>query len=314
MRSASINKYLRRVENNLLRIEDFHKRGCPVDSSMGELYLDLKNLGAYLKQVQSEDISTTSQELAESNERYKELLLKYESLVDKIQSREERGVVASSKTLPLWFESLSKVYPGFWGSFERLATAFGLGMIGFTIIGPSYFLAAGQIPFAQYYQLEMNTLNALVFVLGIFIGLLLHEFAHAVVLAHNGIGIKRVGAMAGSMLGGFVEAEESSFLQAHPRVHFRFNAAGIGTNLLLAVVLMLIGGLMSSQVLIFLGLGSLFFGFINSYPIKPLDGGWVYGDLVNSYLKDDKVRNSLLTLPLLMFVVWILLFVRSALM
>ena len=115
------------------------------------------------------------------------------------------------------------------------------------------------------------------------------------------------------MLGGLWKLRKAAFFKPIPG-SFRFNAAGIGTNLLLAVVLMLIGGLMSSQVLIFLGLGSLFFGFINSYPIKPLDGGWVYGDLVNSYLKDDKVRSSLLTLPLLMFVVWILLFVRSALM
>ena len=64
-------------------------------------------------------------------------------------------MVASSKTLPLWFEGLSKVCPNL--EFERLATAFGLGMIGFTIIGPSYFLAVGQITFAQYYQLEMTT-------------------------------------------------------------------------------------------------------------------------------------------------------------
>ena len=104
MQSASINKYLRRLEKNLLRIEDFQEKGCPVDSSMGELYLDLKNLGAYLKQVQSEDISTTSQELAESNERYKELLLKYESLADKYNPG-RTGSGSQQQTLPFGLRS-----------------------------------------------------------------------------------------------------------------------------------------------------------------------------------------------------------------
>ncbi len=314
MQSASINKYLLKLEKNLLQIEGFKKKGSPIESSMGELYLDLKNVGAYLKQAQREEKSIISQELAESTERYKKLLLKFESLADDVQSQDDRMVVASSQALPLWFERLSESNSGLWRNYERLASGFGVGMIGLTIIGPTYYLALGKVPFLEYFQLEISAVNALIFMLGIILGLVVHEFAHGVVLANNGIGIERVGAMAGSMIGGFVEAEESSFFLANPGVHLRFNAAGIGTNLLLFLLLMVMGWLASSQVLVFLALGSLFFGFINSYPIKPLDGGWVYGDLVKLYLKGDKLKNLFYTLPLLMFVVWIAFFIRLALL
>ncbi len=314
MQSASINKYLIKLEKNLLRIEEFQKKGCPIESSMGDIYLELRNVGAYLKQAQAEEKSIINHELADTFERYKKLLLKFESVADEVQSQDERMVVASDKALPQLFARIIKRCPGFWKNFERLASGFGFGMVGLTIIGPTYYLAAGKVPFMQYYQVEMSAVNALVFVVGVIVGLCVHEFAHGIVLANNGIGIKRIGAMAGSMVGGFVEAEENSFFQADPRVHWRFNAAGIGTNALLGVILAVVGLLTSSQEFLFLALGNLFFGFINSYPISPLDGGWVYGDLIKLYINSKKVNNIFMALPLVIFVLWISLFIRFALL
>jgi Zn-dependent protease len=96
-------------------------------------------------------------------------------------------------------------------------------------------------------------------------------------------------------------------------VHLRFNASSIGTNFLTAVVLSLIGVLISSELLLYLALGNLFFGFINSFPITPLDGGWVYEDLVNLHLANKKVKGFFLSARFVIFVLWLLLFTFSCL-
>ncbi len=314
MQLAKINKRLSGLEKNLDSIQAFQQKGCPVESSMGDIYLDLRGIEEYLKGVRAEDNKTLDQELAETTERYKNVLAKFESIADEGGSQDQGMVMASSSTLPDFFCRITERYRNACKTFEQIATMFGVGMIGFTVMGPAYFLSVGKFPFIQFSDGVVSAINGLVFVVGIIVGLCVHEFAHGIVLANNGIKIKRVGAMAGSMVGGFVEADETSFFQADPKVHLRFNAASIGTNALLAVVLIVIALVTSSQEVLFLALGNLFFGFINSYPISPLDGGWVYEDLIKLYINSERARDVFLALPFVVFVLWIVLFIRYALL
>ncbi len=311
---ANLNKHLSKLEKNLDRIQAFQEKGCAVESSLGDVYLDLRDVGAYLERVQTEKDIKMDKELAETTERYKNLLAKFELIANEEKLHDEGMVMASKSTLPEFFCRITSRYRIVWRVFEIMSTVFGVGMIGFTLISVTYFLAVGNVPFKQFYVGAVSAANGLMFMAGVVLGLCVHEFAHGVVLAYNGIGIKRVGTMAGSMVGGFVEADETTFFQAEPRVPLRFNASGIGTNFLLAVVLVVIGILTSSQLLLFLALGNLFFGFINSFPISPLDGGWVYEDLVKFYLNSEKVKGIFRSLPFVVFILWIILFIRYALL
>lgn len=311
---TSLNKHLSKLEKNLASIETFRNKGCPVDSSLGEIYLDLKNVGVYLQEAQSQDNEKTNQELAKTTERYRNLLAKFESIADDVNVQDQGMVISSNNTLPEFFVRITSRYQDWWKKFERITTLFGIGMIVLTIVGPTYYLAVGNIPLMQYIELEMSGVSALVFILGLILALVVHEFAHGIILANNGIKIMRVGAMAGSMVGGFVEAEETTFFQSEPVVRLRFNATGLGTNALLALILLVIGIASSSQLFLLLALSNLFFGFINSFPISPLDGGWVYEDMIKLYLTNPQVKRFLLNLPLGIFVLWIILFIRFALL
>ncbi|KUG04315.1 hypothetical protein ASZ90_018322 [hydrocarbon metagenome] len=314
MQLASINKYLIKLEKNLLRMEKIQEKGCPIDSSLGELYLDLRDVGAYLNKTQAEENMEIKQELVDATEKYKKLLKKFEAISDADSMQEKGMVMASNSTLPDFFYGITNRYKLGWKYFERIAASFGIGMIGFSIISPTYYLLMGQLPFVTGFDGLVSGTNAIVLVLGVILGLCVHESAHAIVLANNGIMIKRIGAMAGSMIGGFVEAEETSFFQADPKVHLRFNAAGIGTNALLALILISLGVVTSTSWLVLLAVGNLFFGFINSFPITPIDGGWVYEDLVKLHLASNMVKRIFLSLPLLIFILWIILFIRLALL
>lgn len=313
-RLTNLDKHLSRLEKNLDRIKAFQEKGCAVESSLGDIYLDLRDTGAYLERVQAEKNTKMDEKFAEITERYKNLLAKFELVADEVKLQDQGMVMASNSTLPDFFYRITSRYRIVWRVFEIISTVFGVGMIGFTLTGVTYFLAVGNIPFMQFYNGAVSAIYGLVFMVGIILGLCIHEFAHGVVLANNGIKIKRVGTMAGSMVGGFVEADETTFFQAEPRVPLRFNASGIGINLLLAVILAAIGILTSSQLLLFLALGNLFFGFINSFPISPLDGGWVYEDLIKLYLTSDRAKGIFRLVPFVVFLLWIILFIRYALL
>ena len=311
---AGLNKHLSKLEKDLIRIKAFKEKGCAVGSFLNDAYLDLTDIGGCLKRAQTENTTIIDEELGETTQRYKNILAKFESIADEVDLQDEGMVMASSSTLPDFFYRITSRNQSIWKLFEKITTVFGIGMIGFTLIGLTYFLAVGNIPFIHIFGGGMSGIKAFVFVVGIVVGLCVHEFAHGVVLANNGIKIKRVGAMAGSIVGGFVEADEDTFFQAEPRVHLRFNAASIGTNALLAVILVIIGLLTSSELLLFLALGNLFFGFINSFPISPLDGGWVYEDLVKLYLTSKKLKDIFLSARFVFFIIWIILFIRLALL
>jgi Zn-dependent protease len=204
-------------------------------------------------------------------------------------------------------------YRSFWKIYEMISTLFGVGIIAFTLIILTYFSAYGHFPLMQQHNGGSLLIKAVGFMIGLVAGLCVHEFAHGVVLANNGIKIKQVGVMAGSIVGGFIEADEDTFFQADRKVHLRFNASSIGTNALFAVLLGFIAVLTSSDLLLFLSLGNLFFGIINSFPILPLDGGWVYEDLINIYLKNKTIKKILLSVRFAFGIIWLILFTCSVL-
>ncbi len=311
---TGLYKQLSKLEKNLDRIQAFQDKGCAVESSVGEAYLELRDTGAYLKRVQEVKNTKLDEELAEIAEKYQNLQVKFQSIADEVNVHDQGMVMASSNTIPDFFYRITSRNRAMWKFYEIIATVFGVGMIGFTLLSITYYLIVGNIPFSQFTDGVISGINALIFVIGIVLGLCVHEFAHAIVLANNGIRIKRIGTMAGSMVGGFVEADEITFMQAEPVVHLRFNASSIGTNAMVAVVLVLVGLLASSQLLLFLALGNLFFGFINSFPISPLDGGWVYEDLIKLYLDSKIVKGIFTSVPFGFFILWIILFIRNALL
>lgn len=310
---VGLNNHLCRLEKNLARIQAFQEKGCPVDSSLNDAYSDLIDIGSCLKRAHTEESGKSNEEFDKINEKHKKIVAKFEAITNEVKSQDEGMVLASKSIIPDFFYRITSRYRPMWKFYEAITTVFGIGIIAFTLIGLTYFCAFGNIPFIQFHEGGIPGINAFSFVIGVIMGLCVHEFAHGVVLANNGIKIKRVGAVAGSIVGGFVEADETTFFQANPKVHLRFNAASIGTNALVAIILGLIGLITSSDLLLFLALGNLFFGFINSFPISPLDGGWVYEDLVNLYLNNKKVKNVFLSARFVIFVLWIILFTNSAL-
>jgi len=309
---TGLNKRLDRLEKSLARIQSFQEKGCPVDSSLNDFYAELTDLEKRLRKAQAEILGQADGGLGDIAARHKSLLARFEAIASDGKPQAEGMVLASAHTLPDFFRRITSRNRCLWKAYEYIAAFFGIGIIVFTVTILTYFFAFGRLPFVQLSSGALSGVNTLAFVIGILFGLGVHEFAHGVVLANNGIVIKRVGAVAGSIVGGFVEADEETFFAAAPRVHLRFNAAGIGTNALLAVIFGIPGLLASSGPLIYLALGSLFFGFINSFPISPLDGGWVYEDIVKLYVA-KKARGIFLAARFALFVIWIVLFTYSVL-
>ncbi len=305
----SLNKHLSKLEKNIAKISYFQEKGYTISTSLQDVYLDIRNVGDYLKGVEDDN----QEELAEINAKYKSLLVKFDTLANQASPQAEGKVMASDNTLPELIYGITSRYPAICLFFEKVVTILGIGMVAFTLLGMTYFLAVGNIPFLKTSGGITSGIDALILLIGVILGLLVHEFAHAVILANNGIKIVRIGVIAGSIVGGFVEADEDTFLKADPQVHLRFNASSIGTNALLTIILAISGLLISSDILVYLALGNLFFGFINSFPISPLDGGWVYEDLVKLYLNHKKVKEIVLGARFVIFIIWIILFIRLVL-
>lgn len=304
----SLIKHSVKIEKDIARISRFQEKGCATNTLLNEVFMDLRNLGDYLNNLEDKDDLYN-----EINAKYNCLLREFDNIANQVSPESEGKVMASDNYLPEFVERITSRNQAVWLCLERITTAFGIGMVAFTLFGMTYFLIAGSIPFFKTSGGLPSGIIAVVFLVGLILGLLVHEFAHAVVLANNGIKVKRMGLMAGSMIGGFVEADEDTFLKADPKVHLRFNASSIGTNAFLALILIIIGLLVSSDIFIYLALGNLFFGFINSFPISPMDGGWVYEDIVKLYVKNIKIKKILLGARFVFFMIWIILFTRLVL-
>jgi Zn-dependent protease len=309
---TGLTKQLGRLEKSMFKIRALQEKGCAVDYSLHDVYQELNYISGRLQQARAVPGKAIAEELTAVTAKHQLLSAQFQALTKEVEKDEPGLVIASQCTLPDFFCRLSNASKGMWKSFEQLATLFGIGIMGFTIIGITYFLASGKIPFLQLYTGGNPLLKFSGFLVGVIMGLVAHEFAHGIVLANNGIKIKRVGAMAGSLIGGFIEADEA-FLQADPQVRLRFNASSIGTNFLAAIIISLIGVLTSSDLLLFIALGNLFFGFINSFPVSPLDGGWVYEDLVNLYVTNGKLKKLFMSARFVLLFLWLILFSLSCL-
>lgn len=307
-----MNNHLHRLEKELDRIQTVQGKGCTVDYSLSDIYSDLTDIGESLKKIHAEKNFSTD-EVLDTDRRYKDLLVRFESIVNGNKLQNKGMVLASERTIPEFFYRITARYRGFWRLFEIITTFSGIGIIAFTLIGLTYFSAAGGFPTIGRFSGGLPLIKASGFIAGLVVGLFTHEFAHGVVLANNGIKITQAGLMAGSMVGGFIEADETTFFQADREVHLRFNASSIGTNALLAVIFGVIAVIIHSRFLFFIALGNLFFGFINSFPICPLDGGWVYEDLIKIYVKNTVLKKIFLSVRYAFAVLWLVLFTYSVL-
>ncbi len=309
---TGINNHLYRLEKELNRLEPLIGKGCTVDYSLSDIYAGLKSVGESLKIFRSEERSGTI-ELDEQIEKHKVLLIRFNSITNKIEQQENGMVFVSKKAIPDFFYKLTRKHHGFWHLFENVATLSGVGLIFFTLFIITFYSYSGYFPLIHHYTAESPSLKVSGFIIGLVMGLFTHEFAHGIVLANNGIKIKQAGLMAGAMIGGFIEADETTFFQADHKVHLRFNASSIGTNALIAVFIGITALVFSSGFLIFIALGNLFFGIINSFPVRPLDGGWTYEDLIDIYLENRIIKKLFFYARFAFAIVWLILFTYSVL-
>ncbi|NLJ71409.1 MAG: hypothetical protein GX333_00170 [Syntrophomonadaceae bacterium] len=308
-----LDKQLTKIEKDLVRLSNFQEKGYAVKSTLNEIYHKLRNIGDYLNNFKDEN-NQVIPELSEINYRYKKLVVEFENIADETNIPQPGMVMSSNKRLPEFIKRLTKRNPKWWKFYEGIAATTGILMIAFSLIGLTYFLIVGHVPSINIAEGIAPSIKGIAVLIGIIIGLVVHELAHAIVLANNDIGINEIGLIAGSIVGGFVEADEETFFAADDLVRLRFNAASIGTNALLAVILIVIGYILSSQLLIYIAIGNFIFGFINSFPISPLDGGWVYEDLVKMYIDNDLIKKLALSGRFVLLIIWTLLFVRLALL
>ena len=308
---SGLNKRLDRLEKSLNRMRVFLGKGGTIEHSLSEIYSDLIEIGNMLTEIQKHNRSDLK-EMELLTARHRGLLDDFESLSDDVNRQNKGMVLSSSRTIPDFLYNITRRYRKMWKIFEYISAASGIAIILFTLVSITYYCAYGVLPLISQNVTVPPLIKAFGFISGLFAGLFVHEFAHGIVLANNGIKIKEVGAMAGSMIGGFIEADEETFIQADKTVHLRFNASSIGTNGLLAVILIIISVTVSSHFLLYLALGNLFFGVINSFPVRPLDGGWVYEDIANIYIENKMLKQVFLSLRYVVVFLWLVIFSYSA--
>ena len=306
---SAIRRQMRSLEDALENMRILQEKGGRLRSSLAEAQAELNWL--------TDSLGTNGAcggDLVLQREavlKCQELSARLEALSDK--TRPEGFSVASERALPEFFGRLAGRHPRFWKLYESLTYISGIICIIAILTMITCFCVTGWLPFMSFTGNISPGAKGIVFALGLLMGLCLHEFSHGMVLANNKITISRVGVMAGFIVGGFVQAEEHSFAQAHPDVLLRFNAAGIGCNALTALCLGVAGLLCASDVLLFLALGNLSFGTINSLPVAPLDGGWVYQDLVKRHARNSAIRHIFLSGRFVLFALWLILFTRTIL-
>lgn len=308
---SGLHKRLDRLEKSLDRVRIFLGKGGTVEYSLSDIYSDMTDVGEIIKGIQKQG-RYDLKEIESLVKRQKNLLTEFELLSDEVNRQTKGMVLVSRRTIPEFFKKITGKYSRAWRFFEFFSTVSGIGIIAFTLWSITYYCAFGDLPLIELNSDVSPLLKALGFISGLVAGLIVHEFAHGIVLANNGIEIKEAGAMAGSMVGGFIEADETTFFQADKSVHLRFNASSIGTNAVFAILLIFISKTVSSDFLMYLALGNLFFGVINSFPIRPLDGGWVYEDIANIYIKNKILKTVYLSLRYAFVILWLILFSYSA--
>ncbi|MCG0278397.1 MAG: hypothetical protein L5656_07675, partial [Thermanaeromonas sp.] len=281
-------------------------------NSLEDIYAELAGLGILVRTQQEGATEGGGQELEQVLERYEKLLASLED-IRKYNNEEGSGIVVESHhILPHLLHHITKNCRGLWQLYEAVATFLGVASVALTLIILTYFFAVGGMTI-RLVGGATGAAGCLGFLLGLILGTCVHELGHAVVLANNGIQIRRIGAAAGSFIGGFIEADEAAFWRVNPEVRLRFNAASIGTNTLVGVILAIVAALAYSEPLLFVAAGVLFFGITNSLPVRPLDGGWVYEDLVTRYASNPKAMRLLLKVRYAALVAWLVLFIRSTL-
>lgn len=173
-----------------------------------------------------------------------------------------------------------------------------LGSIGGTSIDvdPSFFILVIFFVVMNYNP-AMGIQYALLWVPVLFISVLIHELAHAAMIAILGQGASRV--ILGGMGGVTINDR-----RARPWQDFLISAAGPASSFGLAVLVQWLAGnvavMQTDRFLIALApylIGAnLFWALFNSIPVPPLDGGHAVRSLLRTFLKER---------PAFLIAVWI---------
>ncbi len=304
---GGLEKRLVKLEKSLAGLRRAAQRGCPLSTTLDDIDRELIEMSKFLKSVKESNENRTNQEYDKVAALFKRVRDELESIADVQESADQGITLTSSDKIPSFIYRLSSRFPRFWKAFEYITAALGIAMVPFSIWFMTYLIAFWRLPFLPWQSGMFSGLNMAGFAVGFLIAAVFHEGAHGIVLANNGIKIRRVGAVIGLLVGGMVEADEETFEKADPKVKLRFNAASIGNNALIAILLELLWVVSRVDFFAFMAIGDLVFGVMNSMPVSPKDGGWVYDDLVDMYLHSDGLKKAASSVRFILLIGWVVL-------
>jgi len=163
------------------------------------------------------------------------------------------------------------------------------------------FIASAQFPFVlERSGIEPSTLSGTpyqwgaIFAIGLFLSIVIHEFAHVIVAQSMGVRVEGITLM---MLGGVSEMER---IPEKPYAEFKISIAGPLTSFAIAGILFLIHENTSFSEMGFfsywLARVNLVLGVFNLLPAFPLDGGRAFRSLLAA--KSGMVKATLTTVKL----------------
>jgi len=304
---GGLERRLVTLEKSLAGLRGAAQRGCPLSNTLDDIDRELIEMSKLLKNIRACNENRINPEYEKVAAHFKKVRNDLESIADAQESQSQGITFTSSEKIPDFIYRTAARFPGFWKIFEHVTAVLGIVMVPFSVWFVTYLIAFWKFPFLPRQAEAFSGGNMAGFAVGFIIAAILHEGAHGIVLANNGIKIKRVGAVIGLLVGGMVEADEETFKLAGPKVKLRFNAASIGNNALIAILLGLLWMATGVEVFAFMAIGDLIFGVMNSLPVSPKDGGWVYDDLVEMYLHSDGLQKAASFIRVALLIGWVVL-------
>ena len=212
----------------------------------------------------------------------------------------------STDVLPKVIYRIVHQSPPIWLGYARITALVGLVTVVYSLAAITYLAWALYLPLPfSFPPLSATPVSVLIALLGFAIAYVVHEFSHAVIAVLHGCKIEAIGFSFGGLIGGSVHIAREAIPES-PKVMMMFNAAGIGANMLIGCLCYVIGSLFSSAAVLWIGTINSLFAVINALPVVPLDGGWVYSDIVNS-VHWRRGKKLLRLIPALFPIIWIVL-------
>ena len=212
----------------------------------------------------------------------------------------------STDVLPKVIYRIVCRFPSFWSFYEKVTVILGMAAIIYTLVAITYLTWVLSLPPPFLFPpLRASPISVIIPLLGFVIAYAIHEFSHAVTVILHGGHIEAIGFSLGRLIGGSVRISKGTLTES-PKVTTMFNATAIGANMLVALVSYVVGTFLDSAILLWIGTANILFAVINALPVVPLDGGWVYSDIVNS-VHWRRGKKLLRLIPALFPIIWIVL-------